>query len=328
MRTNSGDIAARFSQSRALVIGDIMLDTYIHGKVDRISPEAPVPVVHAEKKEYRLGGAANVALNLRSLGAEVSLCGLIGEDSQGELMLRLLKNESVHTHLIHVDSNRRTTEKTRVIGNKHQVLRIDNEDIFEIGSKQVESIVHNISVEIKSYDVIIFEDYNKGLLTAEFIQKVIALARRHSIPVVVDPKLNHFFEYQGVTLFKPNRKEVIEGLKLNQSLQDLEQVKKALHMIIDKLACEWVMITLSEQGVVIGNKEVFYHIPAHERTISDVSGAGDTVIGVAALCLTAGLNIEETAKLSNLAGGLVCEYPGVVPIDKNQLLEEYEATSE
>ncbi len=317
------DILNKFSQCRALVIGDIMLDTYIHGKVDRISPEAPVPVVHAEKTEFRLGGAANVALNIRALGAQVTLCGLIGNDKPGETMLKLLNDEQIQTHLVLADPNRRTTEKTRIIGNRHQVLRIDYEDTFELNQDQESILIEKIASELGKYDVIIFEDYNKGLLSSHLIQSVISISKSQDIPVVVDPKLNHFFDYQGVTLFKPNRKEVIEGLKLHDNLKSLPQIENALHAIVEKLNCAWVMITLSEQGVVIGNKSSFFHFPAHERTIADVSGAGDTVIGVAALCLASGMNITEMAKLSNLAGGLVCEFPGVVPIDKIQLFREY-----
>lgn len=314
-----------FSHTRVMVIGDIMIDSYFHGKVERISPEAPVPVVTIERKEHRLGGAANVALNLKAMEADVILCGITGEDAERDLMLKLLNEKKIGIAGIMCENGRKTTVKTRIIGNKHQVLRIDLEDTDEIQPNTAQKILSFVQAEIDTCDVVIIEDYNKGMLTGEVIQKILEIAKKSAKPVVVDPKLDHFFDYQGVALFKPNRKEVKEGLKTDLDLHQPENVKTAIQELSEKLHCDYVMITLSEQGMMVGNQTESIHLPAHERKIADVSGAGDTVISIAALCVAQKTSAEVMARLANLSGGLVCEKPGVVPVDKSLLLQEYEA---
>lgn len=324
-KTEIKDLFDSFCRTRVLVIGDIMLDSYYHGKVERISPEAPVPVVTVHHKEHRLGGAANVALNLKALEADVVLCGITGEDSESEIMRNLLAQNQLSHHGIISVPDRKTTVKTRIIGNKHQVLRIDHEDVDDIKTETENLLLDFVASQIHSCDVVVMEDYNKGMLTQKVIRKTLEISKNANKPVVVDPKLNHFFDYQGVALFKPNRKEVIEGLKTDLDLQKLDNVKWAIHELCTRLNCGQVMITLSEHGVMVGNKNESLHIPAHERKIADVSGAGDTVISVAALCIAQATSAEVMANLANLSGGLVCEKPGVVPIDRKQLQTEFEA---
>lgn len=314
-----------FNHTKVLVIGDVMVDSYYHGKVERISPEAPVPVVNIERKEHRLGGSANVALNIKALGAQPVLCGLTGNDSEGELLKTLLQDNGIDSEGMVVAEGRKTTVKTRIIGNRHQVLRIDHEDTEDISGITENQLLDLIRHQLSSCDVVILEDYNKGVLTTRVIQETLKLCEAAGKPVVVDPKLLHFFDYQGVALFKPNRKEVKEGLKTDLDLQNLQDVKQAIAELCERLNCTNVMITLSEQGVMIGNQSATLHIPAHERKIADVSGAGDTVISTAALCIARNTSVEVLARLSNLSGGLVCEKPGVVPVDKNLLKREYES---
>lgn len=319
---NFNTVFEQFEKLNVAVIGDIMVDAYYTGKVDRISPEAPVPVIQVRNKAHKAGGAANVALNLRSLGATVDLYAVRGNDLDGKMLLETLNNEGITTEHICLDYDRRTTIKTRVIGNNQQVLRIDEEDTFPLSSKIRDSILEDLRSEISKYDVIIFEDYNKGLLTPELIREVIKMARANDVPVVVDPKKENFFEYRNATLFKPNRKEIIDGLGLDSELKNKADIEDAILQLRKQLDPKYVMVTLSEDGVVIHDGEKFHFVPAHSRKIYDVSGAGDTVISVCAVALAVGLPPEAMAELSNLAGGLVCEKPGVVPIDKELLLNE------
>jgi len=319
----------KFCSSRVLVIGDVMIDAYLSGKVDRISPEAPVPVVALKKRNNMLGGAANVALNIKALGAEAILCSVIGNDKQGDEMLNLLKNAGLSDAGIIRSNSRITTTKFRIIGNRMQMLRIDEEMDTDLDSEDTIALLDRISglLATRKPDVIIFQDYNKGVLTPEVIHAVSMMAAEAGIPVAVDPKKKNFTAYKGITLFKPNLKEVSEGLKSDVnplSVESLQQAADALHLSQD---VGMVMITLSEHGVFISTKnqsmgDVSAVIPAVLRDIADVSGAGDTVISVAALCLAAGTDPIFLASLSNLAGGLVCEQPGVVPVDKFRLMAE------
>lgn len=320
--SNIPAIFESFNKIKALVIGDVMIDAYYYGSVDRISPEAPVPIVAVERKEHRLGGAANVALNLLSLGAQPILFGTIGHDIESDLFLDLMQQSNLSTTGIIKEDNRPTTVKTRIIGNKHQVLRVDSETTKDINETTKIKLIDTITAELKSAHVLIFEDYNKGVLSEAFITKIIAEAKIQNVPIVVDPKLENFFAFKDVDLFKPNKKEVKEGLKIDASLNDPSEVKEAISELISMLNCKNVMITLSEQGIMMGNKNGATQIAAHHRKIVDVSGAGDTVISVAALCVALNLEPKLTAELSNIAGGLVCEKLGVVPIDKSTLYKE------
>lgn len=305
-----------------LVLGDLMIDAYYYGKVDRISPEAPVPVVSVSKKEYRLGGAANVGMNVIALGAKATLCGVTGNDAEGKLLKELAQKDGLLTSGIFTENSRPTTVKTRIIGNNHHVLRVDSEVTSGIRHETYAGIIDFVNQTINNYHVIVLEDYNKGVLRPEVISAVIGIAEDNNVPVCVDPKLDNFLNYTGVTLFKPNRKEVKEGLKMDEDLSDPENVAKAIRTLSQKLNCKHVLITLSENGVMIGNNLSTIHVAAHPRKIIDVSGAGDTVISVAALCLAAGADAPTIAAVSNLAGGLVCEKLGVVPIDKSLLKRE------
>jgi rfaE bifunctional protein kinase chain/domain len=316
---NTDTLFERFKDIKVLIIGDIMIDEYVWGNATRISPEAPVPVVSVEKREMRLGGAANVALNVKSLGATPILCGFVGNDYHGTLFYELLQKENLIQDGIFAIENRKTTIKTRIIAHHQHLLRIDAEQTDTVPNTAHEQLSEFIRNYINDIDVIVFEDYDKGSLNADFIQKITMLAKLHNIPVVVDPKFRNFMAYKECTLFKPNLKELKEGLHLNINSQDLTQLKEAIHKVQDALNCENVMITLSEHGVVIGNKDVFYHIPAHIRKIADVSGAGDTVVSVVALCMALKLPLQKVAELSNLAGGLVCEEVGVVPVNVEKL---------
>lgn len=311
-------------QMKALVIGDVMIDAYLWGKVDRISPEAPVPVVSMTERESRLGGAANVALNVMAMGATPIICSVIGDDDRRPEFDQLLDKRGFSKDGIIYASGRSTTVKTRVISQGQHLLRVDEEDTSALAHDIAQKLIEKVErlINEQKPKVIIFEDYNKGVLTPEVIAGVIAAARAANIPVTVDPKKEHFFEYIGVDLFKPNLKELREGLKLELRSGDLGQIEEALDLLKERLHNKLSFVTLSDHGVAMKADKELYHTPAHPREILDVSGAGDTVISVASLCLAAGWSPEHIAALSNLAGGQVCEKVGVVPVDKEQLRKE------
>lgn len=314
----------KFENKRILVIGDVMMDAYLIGKVNRISPEAPVPVVSLENEEQRIGGAGNVALNLVALGAHPIVCSVVGTDSNGDDLIRIFEENGISTAGIIRSQNRKTTVKTRVISNKQQLLRIDSETTTPISTDEEHFLLEQLSQLIQSgIDGIIFEDYNKGVLTESLIQQAIELAKLSNITTTVDPKKDNFFAYKGVTLFKPNLKELKEGLNLKFNFQnDKQAFESAVIELEEKLNNEISFITLSEYGVFIKQQEAKQYVAAHVRNIADVSGAGDTVIAVATLCLVAGISAKEIAEISNIAGGLVCEKSGVVSISKEELMNE------
>jgi rfaE bifunctional protein kinase chain/domain len=321
---NYKDLFDKFNGIRILVIGDVMLDAYVMGKVNRISPEAPVPIVSLENEDARIGGAGNVALNLLALGANPIICGVIGEDTSGDKLLNLFEKNGISTDGLVKSMARKTTVKTRVISNKQQLLRIDSESTFPLLESEEIKLNNTIQNIInQGVDGIIFEDYNKGVLTDSVIQNTIKIAKEKDIPTAVDPKKENFLSYKGVSLFKPNLKELKEGLNLNFDFNSNKELfEKGIEVLEEKLQNEISFITLSEFGVFIKNQTEKYYVPAHMRSISDVSGAGDTVIAVATLCLISGASTKQIAQISNLAGGLVCEKSGVVSISKNDLLKE------
>ena len=321
---NYKDLFDKFNGLRILVIGDVMLDAYVMGKVNRISPEAPVPIVSLENEDARIGGAGNVALNLLALGANPIICGVIGEDTSGDKLLNLFEKNGISTDGLVKSIARKTTVKTRVISNKQQLLRIDSESTFPLLESEEIKLNNTIQNIInQGVDGIIFEDYNKGVLTDSVIQNTIKIAKEKDIPTAVDPKKENFLSYKGVSLFKPNLKELKEGLNLNFDFNSNKDLfEKGIEVLEEKLQNEISFITLSEFGVFIKNQTEKYYVPAHMRSISDVSGAGDTVIAVATLCLISGASTKQIAQISNLAGGLVCEKSGVVSISKNDLLKE------
>jgi rfaE bifunctional protein kinase chain/domain len=313
-----------FNNQNVMIIGDVMIDSYYFGKVDRISPEAPVPIVSVNGKDSRLGGAANVALNIKALGANPILCSVIGNDREGERFNNLMKKENLSTEGIITSEERITTVKTRIIGNKHQVLRVDSENDFMLSDKEDSALYSKIQdiITNKKVNVVIFQDYDKGVITPSLINKVVALCNEKNIPTAVDPKKRNFNEFKGVTLFKPNLKELKEGLNKEINPAVPAEVESAINELNDLLNNKINFITLSEHGVFIKSDATKKQIPAHIRSIADVSGAGDTVISVASLCLALNQPISMIAEIANLAGGLVCESVGVVPVDKDLLLTE------
>jgi D-glycero-beta-D-manno-heptose-7-phosphate kinase len=316
------DIFSKFKNLNVLIIGDVMVDAYIWGAVERISPEAPVPVINVLKRDYRLGGAANVGLNILALGAKPILCALIGKDDYGKRLLHLLEDKGMSKEGIVGSASRPTTVKARVIAAHQHVVRIDEESDMEASEQEEKEILDRIEKLLPGCNVVIFEDYDKGVITPRIIETVVALAKKHGIATVVDPKKRNFLHYKNVTLFKPNLKELKEGMKIDIDVKDQSSINQAVELVRKKLAVDGVMLTLSEHGVFIDHENQKIRIPAHTRAIADVSGAGDTVISIAALCVAMGLPPEKIATLSNLGGGLVCQHIGVVPIDREELLAE------
>jgi rfaE bifunctional protein kinase chain/domain len=313
-----------FNKLNVLIVGDVMIDSYYFGKVDRISPEAPVPIVSVDKKDSRLGGAANVALNIKALGATPILCSVIGNDDDGEKFLRLLNDEGLTAEGLIKSNERITSVKTRIIGNKHQVLRVDSENNHPLSQKEHTKVFKSINALLndKKIDVVIFQDYDKGCITKELIKNVVDTCNQNNIPTAIDPKKINFTSYKNVTLFKPNLKELREGLNIELEPNNTNEIEKAIDLLNKDQKNKITFITLSEYGVIIKDEEIKKHIPAHTRNIADVSGAGDTVISVASLCLALNQPINMIAEIANLAGGIVCESVGVVPVDKDQLLSE------
>lgn len=313
-----------FNDMKVAIVGDVMIDSYVMGKVHRMSPEAPVPVLLLDKEEHRLGGAANVALNLKALGAEVYLCSVIGTDTAATKFQNLLSEATIQNQEIIQSEERKTTVKTRVLSGTQHVLRIDQEDTCDLSEPLEDAIIQATKRRIDlGIDALIFEDYNKGVLTHRVITELIAYAKEKGVKTTVDPKKDNFLSYRGVNLFKPNLKEIKEGLDVNiDVVNQPDSIVHGAKQLRDKLNHELTLITLSEHGVFVENGTTWEIIPAHLREITDVSGAGDTVIAVATLCLIAGLSPTEIAAIANLSGGLVCEHSGVVSVDKVALLNE------
>lgn len=315
-----------FKQMNCLIVGDVMVDAYIWGNVNRISPEAPVPVFEVNKRENRLGGAANVALNIQALGASPILCGVIGKDGKGDVFKSLLKDLKLSAVGIVTDPKRATTSKTRIISSSHHLLRVDEEEVSTISEKTQGVLFEKLKGIIEGkqkIDVIIFEDYDKGVLSPSLIQKITSLANKNGIPCCVDPKKNNFSSYQGSTLFKPNFKEFISGIKQEISKKDFKQLEIEGIKFLKKNKIKYLLLTLSELGMMLISEKESIRVPAQLRNIADVSGAGDTVVSVAALSLAAKISNKDLITLANLSGGLVCEQVGVVPVDKLKLQAEF-----
>ena len=313
-----------FDNMNILVIGDVMIDSYLWGNVSRISPEAPVPIISTSDREDRLGGAANVALNIQSLGATPILCSVVGKDDAGSIFHQLLKKRKLPADGIISSSKRQTTVKTRIISQNQHLLRVDEEEDKPLSEELEQKLQNHIASLIESYriDAIIFEDYDKGTLTPSSINYTIQLANEKGIPTLVDPKKRNFMDYREVTFFKPNLKEFLEGCKLELNPDNQSEMLAAGKDFLRQQHFNNLMVTMARRGVMIIDKQSYHFIPAEIRNIADVSGAGDTVISVSALCLASGLQSEYVAAIANMAGGLVCEYSGVVPIDKQELMEE------
>jgi rfaE bifunctional protein kinase chain/domain len=298
-------------QLHVVVIGDVMLDNYRWGVVERMSPEAPVPIVTVKKRDNRLGGAANVALNCIALGAKVTLASIVGDDNDGLILEQLANDAGIDTTLLVKSHHRPTTTKTRVIVDDKHMMRLDEEICDDLTTAEEHPFIDLVMryLQIEKPQVVIFEDYNKGVLKENV--------------TTVDPKKKNFLTYKNVTVFKPNLKEVREGLDMevaNVSKEELDAAHSNLH---SALKHDVTFITLSEKGVYYHNASSEI-IPTHKRDIKDVSGAGDTVIATASVIYALTKDAALMAQVSNIAGGLVCEHVGVVPIDKQQLLQECE----
>jgi D-glycero-beta-D-manno-heptose-7-phosphate kinase len=313
-----------FSSVKIGVIGDVMLDTYWWGNVERISPEAPVPVVTVDRKEYRIGGAGNVALNLAMLGVPVSVFSVIGNDDDGQTLTRLLHEKKIETNYLLKSPDRITTNKMRVISRNQQMMRLDSETVHQLDLNQENNLIKQVEkyIDENSPAAIIFEDYNKGVLTENVIKKVIEICNKRQVVTAVDPKRKHFFEYKGVDIFKPNLKETREALNLLPEEINGDTLTLIHQKLKDALNHRISFITLSEKGVFYEDGEESHMVPSHIRNIADVSGAGDTVIAVATLVYVLTKNTRMMAEIANLAGGLVCEAVGTVAVDKSRLLRE------
>lgn len=313
-----------------VVVGDVMLDNYWWGNVDRISPEAPVPIVAISKRESRLGGAANVALNCRALGAKVTLASITGDDIDGRTLVSLTEDAGIDTELVMKSNKRPTTTKTRVISRNQQMMRVDEEVTDELYAEEEHPFIDMVLKYLQRVkpQALIFEDYNKGLLKENVIRHITAHCREIGIITVVDPKKKNFLAYKHVTIFKPNLKEVREGLHLelpNVNQKELDEAHNKLNGILHN---DVTFITLSEKGVFYNNGQTSAVLPSHIRNIADVSGAGDTVVATATLVYALTKDVRLMAEVSNLAGGLVCEEVGVVSIKKDMLLHECERVLE
>jgi rfaE bifunctional protein kinase chain/domain len=313
-----------FNTIKVGVVGDVMLDTYWWGHVERISPEAPVPVVALDKRELRIGGAGNVALNLVSLGASTSIFSVIGEDDAGKELDALMAASGIDTSFIICSHSRKTTNKTRIICRNQQMMRLDSENTNDLNAEAEEALMERVRDYIVNEKpaAIILEDYNKGVLTENVITAIVALCKEYGVITTVDPKRKNFFTYKGVDVFKPNLKEVKEGLnvlvdEVNEAT--LQHIHQQLQLQLQHAVS---FITLSEKGVFYSNDKQGHIIPSHIRSIADVSGAGDTVIAVASLTYAATKDVHLMAAVANIAGGLVCEEVGTVAIKKDRLLKE------
>lgn len=316
-------ILTSFEKCKVLVIGDVMVDHYVHGVVNRISPEAPVPIVEVIKQSYTAGGAANVACNIQALGATPFLCSIIGPDQAGKQLLNSLETHNIDTSYLNISDTRKTTSKKRILAQGQQMLRVDEEDRQFLDSQEETIFLSTIQriLEEQVIDIIIIQDYNKGILYPTTIEEILQLARNKNIRVAVDPKVDHFFEYKNVALFKPNLREMRQQYPYITA--SFHSLNKATAQLTAQLGNRETLITLSEKGLFYAHQQSAILVPTIPRNIADVSGAGDSVISVASLGIAANLDRKTIAILSNLAGGQVCEKVGVVPINKEVLSQDY-----
>lgn len=312
-----------FKKYKVLVIGDIILDQYVFGEVNRISPEAPVPILNISNTQNILGGAANVALNCKAFGAEVNIISVIGNDLNSSILINLLIDANIGCEDVFKSSQRKTTTKTRFLSSNHQLLRIDDENIFDISYVEQNQILNfaKKNIQYNKPDVIIFQDYDKGVLNESIINSIISLAKNNNIFICVDPKHKNFFFYNNVDIFKPNLKEAINSLGISNTNINHESLELVNSLLRNKLTLNNLIITLSEYGVYYNDGNISDIIPAHKREISDVSGAGDTVISTLALFFIHTRNIKFATKVANLAGGLVCETVGTSVINSQKLFD-------
>jgi D-glycero-beta-D-manno-heptose-7-phosphate kinase len=323
---NFKSLFKRFQELKVGIIGDVMLDTYMWGHVERISPEAPVPVVALDKKDHRIGGAGNVALNIQSLGAKAFILSVTGKDEEAQKLNELFEEAGISTKYVIQSKDRITTNKTRIISRNQQMMRLDAEITKDLNNEEQERLLKEFEIFVKNEkpDIVILEDYNKGVLTQAVIQSAISICRQAGVLTAVDPKRKNFFEYKHVDLFKPNLKEIKEALNIIHGNADLH-VLETMHLELQHILHHTIsFITLSEKGVFYNINGESAIIPSHLRNIADVSGAGDTVISVASLVYAATKNAHLMAEVANIAGGLVCEEVGTVAINRDKLLHECE----
>ena len=320
---NIDQILDDFARLNVLVIGDLMIDQYQIGSVSRVSPEAPVPVLEWEGEENRLGGAANVASNIAAMGAAVILCGVLGKDKESQTFFDLMESNDLDSSLILQLDKRPTTIKSRIIADDQHLLRVDKEVRSDISDQEAQLLIDRVSNYLRTHqvDIMVFQDYNKGVLTNKVIKQLIRLGKKQRIPIAVDPKFNNFWEYQDVQLFKPNLKEIRDVLPVGL-VNEPEGLSDAAIYICQKLNCDLLMITLSDKGLLMHDSNSTDVYPTDIRQVADVCGAGDAVIAISALSFTVGLNKNEIAMLANLAGGQIVEKVGVVTIDRHQLANE------
>lgn len=331
------EIFSKIARERVLIVGDVMIDSYMWGKVTRISPEAPVPVVAVTKREKRLGGAANVALNIEAMGAMPIICSVLGDDDSSKDFQQIMYDANMDRRGIVTSDNRMTTVKSRVIGNSMHIVRVDEESTHPLSAIEEDKLLNRINRTIKTLpiDAIIFQDYDKGCITQRVIDEVASIARRKKILTTVDPKHRNFSLFKNVSLFKPNLKELREGLniEIDDSSEDslMKDLLSASKLIHERQNIDIVLTTLSSRGMYAcdfrSEEPQAMLIPSCAHAVSDVSGAGDTVISVITLALASGMPLEEAVRCANLAGGIVCEQVGVVPINPERLRIEMEKSS-
>jgi D-glycero-beta-D-manno-heptose-7-phosphate kinase len=321
--THLKQLIQKFSKIRVLVVGDLILDEYIWGNVSRISPEAPVPVVRVQTRTFLPGGALNVTHNMQALGAIPIPCGVVGSDDRGRLLIRLLKKKGIGTASILKDRSRPTTQKTRVIAHQQQVVRIDEENDSLIDGSMHAAVLREVKKRIQDVDCVIIEDYGKGLIDPRIIREVVLLARRKKLIMGVDPKEEHFEYYKGVTFLTPNLLETqnMAGFKI----KDEPTLRKAGRVLLKKLRAEAVLVTRGEQGMTLFERDgKIHHIKTMAKEVYDVTGAGDTVIGVFTLALACGASLKESAILSNIAAGIVVGKVGVGVVGPQELIQGVE----
>ncbi|HAM49522.1 MAG TPA: D-glycero-beta-D-manno-heptose-7-phosphate kinase [Nitrospiraceae bacterium] len=309
----------RFPSTRTLVVGDVMLDHYIWGNVSRISPEAPVPVVNVTKESVLLGAATNVVNNIHSLGGKVDVCGVIGHDEAGRQLTRMLRAQGIHTDGLIVESGRPTTIKTRVIAHSQQVVRFDRETKVGIDRDTHRRIFEYVKRQANDgLDAIVLSDYSKGVVTKDLVRDLVKLAKRKDLIVSVDPKVNHFGIYRGVTILTPNTQEASIGSKIE--IQDDESLLRAGTLLLKRLKCNAVLVTRGEHGMSLferGGRVT--HIATVAREVFDVTGAGDTVISALTLAMAANADMVDAARLSNYAAGIVVGVVGTATLKPDEL---------
>lgn len=312
-------ILSKFEKMRILVVGDLILDEFIWGEAERISPEAPVPVVWAKSRSYLPGGASNVACNIAALGAKALLCGVVGDDRNGQILKEKLHEKHVDCDGIITDPQRMTTLKTRIIAAHQQVVRLDWENVDQLLLDRAKIIVEAVESRIKEIDALVIEDYGKGLITPFLLKNVIALAKKYKKIITIDPKVEHFNYYKGVTAITPNEKEASagSGIKIVSS----EDVDRVGYKLLKSLRCEGVLITRGEKGMKLFRSNESVSIPTVAQEVFDVSGAGDTVISVFTLALSCGVKMRQAAEIANIAAGIVVGKVGVAVVTKEEILE-------